>query len=97
MEQLGKNLEEKYKIFKDELERLKNLSNEDFIKDTLLFLNKEDEKDFSKRKKLKINRINEYKDFIKQTKDKQKKIDSFYSSQIIFKPNCEFIIDKINV
>ena len=46
MEQVGKNFEEKYKMFKDELERLKKLSDEDFLKDTFLFLNKEKEKDF---------------------------------------------------
>ena len=99
MEQLGKNFEEKYKMFKEELERLKKLSDEDFLRDTFLFLNKEKETEYFKKdkKKLKINRINEYKDFIKQTKNKRNRIDNFYSSQIIFKPNCEFIIDKINV
>ena len=34
---------------------------------------------------------------LNKQKINKKKIDSFYSSQIIFKPNCEFIIDKINV
>ena len=92
-----KDFELKYRVFKDELERLRKLSKEDFLRDTLLFLQEDDEIDYSKKekRKLKIDRINEYKEFIKDSKAKRDGLNNFFKSQILFKPNCEFNTSKI--
>ena len=91
------DFEIKFKLFKDELQRLKKLSDEDFIKDSLLFLNKDKEKYDLKiiKKNSKINRINEYKNFLKETKRKRIDFNNYYKSLIIFKPSCVFNTSKI--
>ena len=50
-EKLGdkKDFELKYRVFKEELERLRKLSKEDFLRDTLLFLQEDNEIDYSKK------------------------------------------------
>ena len=92
------NFEEKFEKVKNELKRLKKLSDEDFLKDTLLYLNEDIDNEDLKREKLKnkINRINEYKEFLKISRKKDIEFkDKLCKTQIIFKPSCEFITSKI--
>ena len=92
------NFEKKFNIFKDEIERLKKLSDEDFIIDTLSFINKDIEVNSYNRNNIKnkYKRINQYKDFIKGSKERRNGYINYYKSHhIIFKPSCEFNTGKI--
>ena len=92
------NLEQDLKMFKNELKRLKKLSDEEFLKDSLLYLNENIDLGGLKREKQrkKMNRIIEYKEFIKESKDKKIQFNNnLYKSQIIFKPSCVFNTSKI--
>ena len=88
---------DKFKLFKDKLQRMKKISAEDFVRNSLLSLNNDnDDKGILNQQKanqqIKIDRINEYKNYMTNMKIKREKLIDYYKSQIIFKPSCEFNI-----
>ena len=74
---------------------MKKISAEDFVRSSLLSLNNDnDNKGILSPQKvnqqIKIDRINEYKNYMTNMKIKREKLIDHYKSQIIFKPSCEF-------
>jgi len=89
--------EERFKLFKNYIQKLKYMTNKQFIDDSLKFL-KENEKgdnlgESSIIQENSINpedNINTYKEFLLQAKKRINKYNNFYPSHIVFTPGSVF-------
>ena len=83
--------EEKFELFKEYVQELKGMNEEQFNYDAMKYLKEKEKEDFSGRAKLsQVERINRYKTFLFQTNLKRNNFNNYYSSHVIFKPGCIF-------
>ena len=83
--------EEKFELFKEYIQELKGMNEEQFNYDAMKYLKEKDKEDFSGRTKLsQVERINRYKAFLLQTNKKRINYNNYYTSHVIFTPGCIF-------
>ena len=88
--------ENRFKMFKLYINKLKGMNQEEFRNDLLKFLKEEEKIDFTQKEKLnKVDRINKYKAFVIASKRNKLKYNSFHSSHILFAPGCIFNTDNL--
>ena len=87
----------KFNLFKSNIQKLKKMDELEFKNDSLKFIYKIKE-EYERNQIIKLKqskRINEFKKFLQNHKEKTKLINEYIMRQIIFKPNCIFSSDKI--
>ena len=83
--------EEKFKMFKNYIQELKYMTRQQFIDDSLKFLKENEKGDYLWKSKLgQEDRINQYKEFLLQTKKRRNNYNEYYTSHIVFTPGCVF-------
>ena len=83
--------EEKFDLFKQYIQDLKGMNDEQFNYDAMKYLKKKDKEDFSGKARLnQVERINTYKSFLLQAKDRRLNYNNYYTSHVIFTPGCIF-------
>ena len=83
--------EEKFELFKQYVQELKDMNDEQFNYDSMKYLKEKDKEDFSGKAKLsQVERINTYKSFLMQAKSKRLNYNNYYTSHVIFTPGCIF-------
>ena len=88
--------ENRFRMFKLYINKLKGMNQEEFRNDLLKFLKEEEKIDFTQKEKLnKVDRINKYKAFVIASKRNKLKYNSFHSSHILFAPGCIFNTDNL--
>ena len=88
--------EDKFRLFKLYINKLKGMNQEEFKNDLFKFLHEEDKIDFGQKERLNmVDRINKYKAFIISSKKNKLLYNRFHSSRILFAPGCIFNTDNI--
>ena len=76
--------EEKFELFKQYIHDLKGMNDEQFNYDAIKYLKKKDKEDFSGKARLnQVERINTYKSFLLQAKDRRLNYNNYYTSHVI--------------
>ena len=89
--------EKKFNDFKQYVNKLNQMSDDEFKIETLKFLRGKEEEDniVFRGKRCLIERMNECKAFYNQMKQRRVTFNKFFTSRLLFTPSCEFNTGKI--